>query len=511
MIRKKESKMKKKIIFVGPPNAGKTTLRKIFFEGENRSKLLEFALEPTKGVESMILKLKGEVGIFDLAGQENYKWFGTKKKTLFYETNMFIVVIDAAASMEEIADFTKKVINIRNDLTPSAFIYLLIHKIDLLERDILYELKLQIKKEIAKTYSIKYAFTSIQRRFFLETFSTFIDILKVSTSELTEFEEDDFKFLKNTIDLLFQIQNDVVISKTDLIKKLNISNKAIENIIKILENKNHIKISKKAQDIPVFSLTDKGKEYFDTILKNFSLEKFEIDTNDIEMISERVGEPPFLGFLISDNHGRTLISTEVYDGVFDKFLRKDNEETFTDFELIPMFISALESFSKVLNIKDLSGFKLKGTNIKMQTIRYQLLTITLFMRRDTNIKAVMDQIKKWFDNIFEKYENDFETSINTGQISHLNHLTVKGKKWLDKLNQEYKKISISTEIIDLKHVTDLHEKLDEISSNLDLKHSIQIQKLKELKSNLLIAASEENFQEIKEIAKKIKYIHESSL
>ena len=44
-----------------------------------------------------------------------------------------------------------------------------------------------------------------------------------------------------------------------------------------------------------------------------------------------------------------------------------------------------------------------------------------------------------------------------------------------------------------------------------LKSSIQIQKLKELKSNLLIAASEENFQEIKEIAKKIKYIHKSSL
>ncbi len=502
--------MSRKLVFVGPPGVGKTTLRKIFFEGEHSSHLLKYSLKPTHGQESIILNLNEEIGIFDLAGQENYKWFGTKKKTIFYETNMFIIVIDAAASMEEIVDFIKKVINIRNDLTPSAFIYLLIHKIDLLERDIIYELKLQIKKEIAKTNLIKYAFTSIQRRFFLETFSTFIDILKVCTSELTEFEEDNFKFLKNTIDLLFQIQNDVVISKTDLIKKLNISNKAIENIIKILENKNHIKISK-AQDIPVFSLTDKGKEYFDTVLKNFSLEKFEIDTKVIEMISERVGEPPFLGFLISDNHGRTLISTEVYDGVFDKFLRKDSEETFTDFELIPMFISALESFSKVLNIKDLSGFKLKGTNIKMQTIRYQLLTITLFMKSDTNIKAVMDQIKKWFDNIFEKYENDFETSINTGLISHLKHLTVKGKKWLDKLNQEYKKISISTEIIDLKHVTDLHEKLDEISSNLDLKHSIQIQKLKELKSNLLIAASEENFQEIKEIAKKIKYIHESSL
>jgi len=400
LIRKKEYKMKKKIIFVGPPNAGKTTLRKIFFEGENRSKLLEFALEPTKGVESMILKLKGEVGIFDLAGQENYRWFGTKKKTIFYETNIFIVVIDAAASMEEILDFTKKIINIRNDLTPSAFIYLLIHKIDLLEQDILYELKLQIKKEIAKTYSIKYAFTSIQRRFFPEVFSTFIDILKVCTAESIELEEVDFNFLKTTVDLLFLIQHDVVISKPDLIKKLKISEKYVGKIIKILENKNHIKISK-TQNIPIFNLTDKGKEYFDTILKNFSLEKFEIGVKDIEMISERVGEPPFLGFLISDNHGRTLLSTEVYNGVFDKFLREDDEDTFTDLELIPMFISALESFSKVINIKDLSGFKLKGTNIKMQTIRYPHLTITFFMKRDKILKRLWTKLRNGL-TIFSK-------------------------------------------------------------------------------------------------------------
>ena len=60
--------MGKKIVIIGPPNAGKTTLRKIFFEGENSTSLLENSLEPTHGVESIILKLKEEIGIFDLAG-----------------------------------------------------------------------------------------------------------------------------------------------------------------------------------------------------------------------------------------------------------------------------------------------------------------------------------------------------------------------------------------------------------------------------------------------------------
>lgn len=63
--------MTNKIIIVSSSGAGKTTLRKIFFEGENALYLLRFSLEPTYGQETIILKLKEELGIFDLAGQEN--------------------------------------------------------------------------------------------------------------------------------------------------------------------------------------------------------------------------------------------------------------------------------------------------------------------------------------------------------------------------------------------------------------------------------------------------------
>ena len=67
--------MSHKIILVGPPEGGKTTLRKIFFEGENSSRILEYTLEPTRGYESILLDLRKKIGIFDLGGQENQRWF----------------------------------------------------------------------------------------------------------------------------------------------------------------------------------------------------------------------------------------------------------------------------------------------------------------------------------------------------------------------------------------------------------------------------------------------------
>jgi GTPase SAR1 family protein len=142
--------MGKKIIFVGPSNAGKTSLRKVFFEGESSSKLLEYAIDPTYGEESLILKLpqlNEEIGIFDLAGQENERWLESKDKKIFYGAKLILIVIDITFSNEEITKFTRKIIELRNNLTPTTYIFVLLHKIDLVSEKKIREVKTEIKNE----------------------------------------------------------------------------------------------------------------------------------------------------------------------------------------------------------------------------------------------------------------------------------------------------------------------------------------------------------------------------
>ena len=69
---------KQKIVFVGPPKVGKTTIKQVFFEHISPLSLLDNPLEPSRGINSSVYSTFNiDLGIFDLAGQENNIWFSS--------------------------------------------------------------------------------------------------------------------------------------------------------------------------------------------------------------------------------------------------------------------------------------------------------------------------------------------------------------------------------------------------------------------------------------------------
>jgi len=496
--------MSKKIIFTGPPQVGKTTLRKIFFEGENPTKLLEYSLTPTHGKETILLKLKENVGVFDLAGQENQRWYETEAKSIFLDAHIIICVLDISSPVESLVGFAKKLLKLRQETTPSSFVYLLLHKTDLISSDQLILVEDTFNKEFHDEEAVKIAFTSIMKHSFLPTFTLFTEILKRSIGIDKEKDETfSLKFLEYVVSILKVIEQNVVIPKEDIQRKLRLPEYIFNDFVDYLEKMQFIEISQ-LNEKSVISLTESGKKYVDEIRDNFSIEA-------IQKFKKQIGAPkiketpPFLGFLLADRNGRILMNNEVYEGAFDIFLNDDSDlDKKTELDLIPMFISALEKFAEEINIQDLPGFKLEGSNLKIHTVKYDLSTFCLFMRNDINFETVKVYVTDWVDNMMEVNKTQIERAIQTGIVMDSEQLKSETKKWLERLTQKYNDLVINLEVYDFDHVKKLYQQIDELYSKIDFKYSMTLEKLKKLKVDLMGAALENDYHKVREIVKKIK-------
>ncbi len=496
--------MSEKIIFVGPPGAGKTTLRKVFFEGESSTKLLEYTLEPTYGEESLIMKLPDlnkDVGIFDLAGQENERWLDTDEKRIFIGTKLILVVIDTISGHDEIFQFIRKIIDLRNTITPSTYIFVLLHKIDLVSEKKVREIKTLIKNKFSNETSINFFFTSLKREYFTKTFSYFIDIMKVCLQEIIPDEGLLLNMVEESLKIIHQIDKEMVITKDILYEKLNRPEKLVSYLIEGLVNKGHIEI-KHIENKDLLSLTNKGKVYYQKILKDFSYSRLEEPEREIE-IEEQI--PSIIGTIIADKDGRSLLKFELFDNALKSFISHNipNDDTVIpfDIELIPMFISAMEKFSLELNIQNLTGFGLKGSNLKMHVFGYEGYTVTIFMNPNINLKAIENKINNFFKNLFEENRDKFEVGINTGKINDLFPLMETGRNWLIELNKSYQKMIINSEIMDKENAKVLYNKIDELYNEINQEFSITLEKVKKLKINIMQSIIENDFEELKKLAK----------
>jgi GTPase SAR1 family protein len=100
----------KKIILIGPPEAGKTSIRRFFFEGIPAPELLEKPEAASVGFKynnyeylfSYPIEKEGiipekfpiQLSLVDTAGQELEKWLTIMKERVFGETDIILFVFD---------------------------------------------------------------------------------------------------------------------------------------------------------------------------------------------------------------------------------------------------------------------------------------------------------------------------------------------------------------------------------------------------------------------------------
>jgi len=113
-----------------------------------------------------------------------------------------------------------------------------------------------------------------------------------------------------------------------------------------------------------------------------------------EINNEKI-KSQIIGYLISDQSGRILISSENDNSAIKNNIGLSELKV----EMIPMFFSALQSFTEEINLKGCNQLELNGLNLKVLSVNQENYTIAGFISpKMNNFEA-----KKIFENIIREF------------------------------------------------------------------------------------------------------------
>ena len=198
----------KKIVFIGPPNAGKTSLRKFLFEGVSAEEILEKPESPTIGTPYLHYdyvysypfetvgaepeKIPVELFILDTSGQELERILITSTRDkVFWKADIILFIFDVSEWENEtrrqyLMDFISFVNDARNELAPESTYHVIGHKYDLYPASIedMDNVRAAIKSELddyvfqktEKTSDFDILLTSLKEEYRYESFRTLFDL-----------------------------------------------------------------------------------------------------------------------------------------------------------------------------------------------------------------------------------------------------------------------------------------------------------------------------------------------
>lgn len=215
--------MPKKILLIGRASVGKTSIKKIIFEGQSSKDLIIHPLEPTRGITSSIYSwMDLELVIFDTSGQELPFLLQDEKKQIkaFDNADVIIYIFDYpswASDSQEIKEEIKEIENLISRNYIEAKFLLFFHKIDLINkkfRERLNLLKNQIQEILNLPEIKKIYFTSIHPLLIYNTYNAFSEILSGflrETSDLKHILDNIVKDFPKTMGFITSKNNSIIV------------------------------------------------------------------------------------------------------------------------------------------------------------------------------------------------------------------------------------------------------------------------------------------------------------
>jgi len=516
--------MTKKIVFVGPPGSGKSTLRRLFFEGESAFDLLSLPLEPTRGSEIFTYRLREEIGVFDLSGQELNRWLGQEQE-IFHQTDLIMITLDATTEFALCSKLINQILKIQQEKCPEASCYILFHKIDLLSSKDYKILKENIKEKILKIEECSIYYTSIKNEFYLNTFNVVLDILDDIQSKQIIHTPYNFDIFRSLAGLLSVLQKNKVANFTELTSSLNIHQHDLANLLNQLGKEQYV-LSRNYGADQVFFLSDEGEDYYQKIVQRFlhkrdandsrnlpnfafpavedvTFERFDFNLSKIDnkKYLSSICEKLIYGIIISDEHGRSLIIVENGEHALLNALTTEQNPGF-DIELVPMFINALYRFSTEINIKGFTGFQLQGRNINVHSLQFNTFTLTCFTSPYFNPELMKDAFIEMFDRFSIRYHSELESFMSTGNATPFQEYKSTFLRDLQYITVEFlKQIDTNVDEKSMNSYKELYRKLDGIQLSM-VSDTLRI-KLKDFKLKFIQAILDHDYTTLDDLSKKV--------
>ena len=218
--------MATKITFIGKPEMGKTTIKKVIFEGEDPNELVLFPLEATIGIQYSVHDfMDTKVSLIDAPGQSLPIILEDEQKQIlaFGDTNAIIYLFDYPtwiSDSQDIIDDVKKIYEIKKKHGFDAKIILFLHKIDLLITkkigSMLALIRRQIIKQLKLPEEIPIYFTSLHPNLIYTAYNALSDTisgLSKDTSTLKEIIKNIIKDLSKTSCFVSNQEDNLIIQE----------------------------------------------------------------------------------------------------------------------------------------------------------------------------------------------------------------------------------------------------------------------------------------------------------
>lgn len=214
----------KRVVLVGKPEVGKTTIKKVIFEGEDPNELVLFPLETTIGVKYSVHEFMDlKISLLDTPGQSLPILLKDEEKqlTTFENTGAIIYIFDYPtwiADSQDIIDDIKSLYEINKKHKFEAKLILFLHKIDLLiDKKIGSKLDLirkQINRQLELPVELTIYFTSLHPNLVYTIYNAISNTFSVFSEETSHLEgtiKKSFQNLTKTICFVTNQDNNLIV------------------------------------------------------------------------------------------------------------------------------------------------------------------------------------------------------------------------------------------------------------------------------------------------------------